>query len=90
MSGAGHTEVVRVLLEREELKLDQRDTEGFTALFHACNHGKYRLGEQHGYFRSWDLRQPFTSSIISSNELVVHILVLKPYSSPPPKVLSLP
>jgi hypothetical protein len=51
--------VVRVLLERAELRLDQRDTEGFTALFHACNHGKNRVGDQHGYFRrlwSWDLR----------------------------------
>jgi hypothetical protein len=53
-----------VLLERSDLLIDQRDTEGFTALFHACNHGKYRVGDQHGYFRrlwSWDLRQAFSS-----------------------------
>lgn len=59
-SGAGHTAVVRVLLARPDLRIDQRDTEGFTALFHACNHGKYRVGDQHGYFRrlwSWDLSQ---------------------------------
>ena len=59
-AGAGHTAVVRVLLARPDLRIDQRDTEGFTALFHACNHGKYRVGDQHGYFRrlwSWDLRK---------------------------------
>ena len=31
-----------------------------TALFHTCNHGAHRSGDQHGHFRrlwSWDLSQ---------------------------------
>jgi len=34
--------VVEVLVQRDDLILDQRDKEGFTALFHACNHGTNR------------------------------------------------
>jgi len=59
-AGAGHTNVVRVLLQRDDLEIDQKDKEGFTALFHSCNHGTNRVGDQHGYFRrlwSWDLSQ---------------------------------
>jgi len=57
-SGAGHSNVVEVLLKRDDLVIDQKDKEGFTALFHACNHGSNRVGDPHGYFRrlwSWDL-----------------------------------
>jgi len=57
-SGAGHSDVVEVLLKRDDLIIDKKDKEGFTALFHACNHGTNRVGDPHGYFRrlwSWDL-----------------------------------
>eukprot|EP00088_Acartia_fossae_P038744 TRINITY_DN4020_c0_g1_i1.p1 TRINITY_DN4020_c0_g1~~TRINITY_DN4020_c0_g1_i1.p1 ORF type:complete len:521 (+),score=80.70 TRINITY_DN4020_c0_g1_i1:29-1564(+) len=59
-SCAGHSDVVKVLLEREDLNVDQKDKEGFTALFHTCNHGTNRVGDPHGYFRrlwSWDLSE---------------------------------
>lgn len=57
-AGAGHTEVVRALVERSETDTELKDSYGMTALFHCCNHGQHRVGDQHGYFRrlwSWDL-----------------------------------
>jgi len=65
-SGAGHKNVVEVLLQRPDLLLDQRDKEGFTAIFHSCNHGSNRVGDQHGYFRrlwSWDLSEEQLNSM---------------------------
>ena len=58
--GAGHTEVVSVLLRHPDIKLELKDSYGMTAVFHTCNHGHHRVGDQHGYFRrlwSWDLSQ---------------------------------
>ena len=58
--GAGHTEVVSVLLRHPDIKLEMKDSYGMTAVFHTCNHGHHRVGDQHGYFRrlwSWDLSQ---------------------------------
>jgi hypothetical protein len=73
-AGAGHLEVrplvgcqplvstfvqvVTVLLEQPGLDTELKDSYGMTALFHTCNHGHHRVGDQHGYFRrlwSWDL-----------------------------------
>ena len=42
--------VVEVLVQRDDLILDQRDKEGFTALFHACNHGTNRQVFTHQRF----------------------------------------
>lgn len=58
--GAGHLHVVKVLLQAPDLQLEQKDSYGMTAVFHACNHGAHRVGDKHGYFRrlwSWDLSQ---------------------------------
>lgn len=58
--GAGHLATVKVLLEAPSLELEQKDSYGMTAVFHACNHGFHRVGDKHGYFRrlwSWDLSQ---------------------------------
>ena len=58
--GAGHLAVVKVLLQAPDLDLEQKDSYGMTAVFHACNHGAHRVGDKHGYFRrlwSWDLSQ---------------------------------
>jgi len=58
--GAGHIDVVKVLLSQPDIKLELKDSYGMTAVFHACNHGHHRVGDQHGYFRrlwSWDLSQ---------------------------------
>jgi len=58
--GAGHLHVVKVLLQALDLQLEQKDSYGMTAVFHACNHGAHRVGDKHGYFRrlwSWDLSQ---------------------------------
>ena len=58
--GAGHLHVVKVLLQAPDLQLEQKDSYGMTAVFHACNHGAHRVGDKHGYFRrlwSWDLCQ---------------------------------
>ena len=58
--GAGHLETVKVLLQAPGLELEQKDSYGMTAVFHACNHGFHRVGDKHGYFRrlwSWDLSQ---------------------------------
>ena len=58
--GAGHLDVVKVLLQAPDLQLEQKDSYGMTAVFHACNHGAHRVGDKHGYFRrlwSWDLSQ---------------------------------
>lgn len=64
-AGAGHIEVVSALLEAPSslsspspVDTELRDSYGMTALFHTCNHGHHRVGDQHGYFRrlwSWDL-----------------------------------
>ena len=58
--GAGHLATVKVLLQAPSLELEQKDSYGMTAVFHACNHGFHRVGDKHGYFRrlwSWDLSQ---------------------------------
>ena len=58
--GAGHVDVVNVLLKHPDTKLELKDSYGMTAVFHTCNHGHHRVGDQHGYFRrlwSWDLSQ---------------------------------
>ena len=58
--GAGHIKVVEVLLQHRDTKLEMKDSYGMTAVFHTCNHGFHRVGDQHGYFRrlwSWDLSQ---------------------------------
>ena len=58
--GAGHVRVVSVLLAHEDTQLELKDSYGMTAVFHTCNHGHHRVGDQHGYFRrlwSWDLSQ---------------------------------
>ena len=58
--GAGHLATVQVLLQAPSLELEQKDSYGMTAVFHACNHGFHRVGDKHGYFRrlwSWDLSQ---------------------------------
>ena len=58
--GAGHLATVKVLLQAPSLDLEQKDSYGMTAAFHACNHGFHRVGDKHGYFRrlwSWDLSQ---------------------------------
>ena len=37
---------------------EMKDSYGMTAVFHTCNNGFNRLGDQHGYYRklwSWDL-----------------------------------
>jgi hypothetical protein len=65
-TGAGHRSVVEVLVLREDINLEQKDKEGFTAIFHACNHGTNRVGDQHGYFRrlwSWDLSEEQLNSM---------------------------
>jgi len=57
-AGAGHLEVVSTLLEHPGVDTEMKDSYGMTALFHTCNHGHHRVGDQHGYFRrlwSWDL-----------------------------------
>lgn len=56
--GAGHLNVVEVLLKHENIELELKDSYGMTAVFHTCNHGAHRVGDRHGYFRrlwSWDL-----------------------------------
>ena len=35
--GEGHTEAARILLERNDIKIDTKDIHGYTALHHACN-----------------------------------------------------
>ena len=58
--GAGHKEVVSVLLRHPNINLEMKDSYGMTAVFHTCNHGHHRVGDRHGYFRrlwSWDLSQ---------------------------------
>ena len=48
------------MLSQPDIKLELKDSYGMTAVFHACNHGHHRVGDQHGYFRrlwSWDLSQ---------------------------------
>jgi len=58
--GAGHIKVVEVLLQHKDIQLEMKDSYGMTAVFHTCNHGFHRVGDQHGYFRrlwSWDLSQ---------------------------------
>ena len=58
--GAGHLATVKVLLQAPSIELEQKDSYGMTAVFHACNHGFHRVGDKHGYFRrlwSWDLSQ---------------------------------
>jgi hypothetical protein len=58
--GAGHIKVVEVLLQHKDMELEMKDSYGMTAVFHTCNHGFHRVGDQHGYFRrlwSWDLSQ---------------------------------
>merc|ERR1711872_685745 len=58
-AGAGHTNIVETLLDPEVgVDTEARDGYGMTALFHTCNHGLHREGDQHGHFRrlwSWDL-----------------------------------
>jgi len=58
-AGAGHTNIVETLLDPEVgVDTEARDGYGMTALFHTCNHGLHRVGDQHGHFRrlwSWDL-----------------------------------
>jgi len=58
-AGAGHTKVVAALLQSEVgVDTEAKDGYGMTALFHTCNHGLHRVGDQHGHFRrlwSWDL-----------------------------------
>jgi len=59
-AGAGHASVVEALLSSGRCDLETRDSYGMTALFHTCNHGAHRSGDQHGHFRrlwSWDLSQ---------------------------------
>merc|ERR1719483_455864 len=58
--GAGHIKVVEALLEQKDIELEMKDSYGMTAVFHTCNHGFHRVGDQHGHFRrlwSWDLSQ---------------------------------
>eukprot|EP00092_Neocalanus_flemingeri_P029643 GFUD01032189.1.p1 GENE.GFUD01032189.1~~GFUD01032189.1.p1 ORF type:complete len:414 (+),score=144.83 GFUD01032189.1:73-1314(+) len=58
--GAGHIKVVEVLVQHRDMELEMKDSYGMTAVFHTCNHGFHRVGDQHGYFRrlwSWDLSQ---------------------------------
>jgi len=58
--GAGHMKVVEVLVQHKDINLEMKDSYGMTAVFHTCNHGYHRVGDQHGYFRrlwSWDLSQ---------------------------------
>ena len=58
-AGAGHLGVLAALLEGAVgLDTEARDGYGMTALFHTCNHGQHRVGDQVGHFRrlwSWDL-----------------------------------
>ena len=50
--GAGHIMVVEVLLLHKEIQFEMNDSYGMTAVFHTCNHGLSRVGDQHGYFLS--------------------------------------
>ena len=58
-AGAGHLGVLAALLEGAAgLDTEARDGYGMTAVFHTCNHGQHRVGDQVGHFRrlwSWDL-----------------------------------
>jgi len=57
-AGAGHESLVGHLLSHRSIDTELKDSYGMTALFHTCNHGAHRVGDQHGFFRrlwSWDL-----------------------------------
>ena len=46
------------MLQHKDIELEMKDSYGMTAVFHTCNNGFNRLGDQHGYYRklwSWDL-----------------------------------
>lgn len=47
----GNLDVLKLLLDHPGIRLEQSDSYGMTAIFHACNHGVHRVGDGLGYFR---------------------------------------